>query len=65
MVSFVCKSIVCRFGVPEVWVTDNTTQFDREQFRSLYARVGIRDHFSSLVHSQANRQIEVINHTML
>lgn len=39
--SFVWKSIVCRFEVLKVLVTDNGTQFDREQFQSFCARVGI------------------------
>lgn len=62
---FVCSDIVCRFGTSEVLVTDNGTQFDCEQFRVFCGKLGIRNHYSSPAHPQANGQVEVTNRTIL
>ena len=33
MRSFVWRSIICRFGIPRVLVSDNGKQFDNDSFR--------------------------------
>ncbi|XP_059669203.1 uncharacterized protein LOC132314344 [Cornus florida] len=51
---FVWKSIVCRFGIPRVIVTDNAKQFDNSDFKKFCSELGIQIHFSSPGHPQAN-----------
>ena len=48
--SFVWRSIVCRFGIPRVLVSDNGKQFDNDSFRDFCSKLGIRNHYSSLAH---------------
>ena len=52
--NFVWKSIVCRFGVPRVLVSDNGRQFDNTHFRDFCEQLGINNHYSSPSHPQAN-----------
>ena len=59
--NFVWKNIVCRFGVPRVQVSDNGRQFDNTPFRDFYEQLGIKNHYSSPSHPQANGQAEVAN----
>jgi transposase InsO family protein len=58
---FVWKMIICIFGIPRVFISDNGQQFDNSHFREFCEELGIRNHYSSLGHPQANRQVEVIN----
>ena len=59
--NFIWKSIVCRFGVPRVLVSDNGRQFDNSPFRDFCEQLGINNHYSSPSHPQANGQAEVAN----
>ena len=59
--SFVWKNIICRYGIPRVLVSDNEKQFDNNAFRDFCSELGIKNHYSSPAHSQANRQVEVTN----
>jgi hypothetical protein len=34
VINFLCRSVVCRFGIPYSFVTDNGAQFDWKPFRS-------------------------------
>lgn len=63
--SFVWKNIVCRFGIPKTIILDNGRQFDNQVFRSFCSGLGIKNHFSSPGHPQANRQTKVTNRTLL
>ena len=63
--NFVWKSIVCRFGVPRVLVSDNGRQFDNSPFRDFCEQLGINNHYSSPSHPQANGQAEVANRFLL
>ena len=63
--NFVWKSIVCRFGVPRVRVSDNGRQFDNTPFREFFEQLGINNHYSLSSHSQANGQTEVTNRSLL
>lgn len=63
--NFVWKSIVCRFGVPRVLVFDNGQQFDNTPFREFCEQLGIKNHYSSPSHPQANGQAEVANRSLL
>ena len=63
--NFVWKSIVCRFGVPKVLVSDNGRQFDNALFREFCVHFGIQNHYSSPTYLQANGQAEVANRSLL
>jgi len=59
--SFVWKSIICSFGIPRVLVFDNRKQFDNNALKDFYQQLGIKNHYSSLPHPQA----EVTNRSLL
>jgi len=59
--NFVWKSIICRFGIPKVLVSDNGKKFDNDSFQDFCSQLGIRNHYSSPAHPQANGQVEVTN----
>ena len=63
--SFVWKNIICHFGVPRVLVSDNGQQFDNTSFREFCKQLGIKNHYSSPSHPQANGQAEVANQSLL
>ena len=46
-------------------VSDNGKQFDNGAFKNFCSELGIRNHYSSPAHSQANGQVEVTNRTLL
>ena len=62
--TFVWRNIICRYGIPRVLVSDNGKQFDNSAFRDFYSELGIKNHYSSPAHSQANGQVEVTNRTL-
>ena len=63
--SFVWMCIICRFGIPRVLVSDNGRQFDNDYFRDFCSQLGIKNHYSSPAHPQANGQVEVTNRSLL
>ena len=63
--SFLWKSIVCRYGIPHAFVTDNGKQFDCEPFRKWCAKLRIRNYYSSPGHPQANGLVEATNKTLM
>ena len=63
--SFVWRNIICRYGIPRVLVSDNGKQFDNSAFRDFCLELGIKNHYSSPAHPQANGQVEVTNRTLL
>ena len=46
-------------------VFDNGKQFDNSAFKNFCSELGIRNHYSSPAHTQANGQVEVTNRTLL
>ena len=52
--SFVWRCIICKFGIPRVLISDNGRQFDIESFRDFCSQLGIKNHYSSPAHPQAN-----------
>ena len=46
-------------------VSDNGKQFNNSAFRDFCSELGIKNHYSSPAHPQANRQVEVTNRTLL
>ena len=63
--SFVWRCIICRFGIPRVFISDNGRQFDNESFQDFCSQLGIKNHYSSPAHPQANGQVEVTNRSLL
>jgi ribonuclease HI len=63
--SFVWKTVICRFGIPQVLVSDNGKQFDNPRFRQFSQELGIHNHYSSPGHPQANGLVEVTNRSLL
>ena len=63
--SFFWRCIICRFGIPSVLVSDNGKQFNNDSFWDFCSLLGIRNHYSSLAHQQANGQVEVTNWSLL
>ena len=63
--SFVWRCIICKFGIPRVLVSDNGKQFDNDSFRDFCSQLGIKNHYSSPAHPQANRQVKVTNLSLL
>ena len=63
--NFVWRSIICKFGIPRVLVSDNGKKFDNVSFWDFCSQLGIRNHYSSLAHPQANGQVEVMNRSLL
>ena len=63
--TFVWRNLICRYRIPRMLVSDNGKQFDNSAFRDFCSKVGIKNHYSSPAHLQANGQVEVTNQTLL
>ena len=63
--TFVWRNIICKYGIPRMFVSDNGKQFDNDAFRDFCTELGIKNHYSSPAHLQANGQVEVMNRTLL
>ena len=63
--NFVWRNIICRYGILRVLVSNNGKQFDNSAFRDFCLELGIKNHYSSPAHPQANRQVEVTNRSLL
>ncbi|XP_040996107.1 uncharacterized protein LOC121242287 [Juglans microcarpa x Juglans regia] len=59
------KAVICRFGIPQCIIFDNGRQFDSEHYRQWCVELGIKVKYSSPSHSQANKQVEVTNKTIM
>ena len=53
--SFIWRSIVCRFGIPNTIIIDNGKQFDNANFRAFCSNQDVKNAISSPTHPQANR----------
>ena len=62
---FVWKSIVTRFGVPHVLISDNELQFDSKMFINYCGELGITNRYSTLAYPQRNGQAETVNKVIL
>ncbi|XP_071933995.1 uncharacterized protein [Coffea arabica] len=56
-------SVVCRFGLPRVVISDNGRQFADNPFKAWCENLEIKQHFTSVGHPQANEQAENFNRT--
>ncbi|XP_072057736.1 uncharacterized protein [Arachis hypogaea] len=62
---FVWREIIAKFGISEIVVTDNGTQFTDLKFWKLLSGLEIRQIFASVEHPQANGQAEAANKVIL
>ncbi|GJW05432.1 reverse transcriptase domain-containing protein [Tanacetum coccineum] len=65
MEKFVWEHIVCRFGVPQIIISDNRKQFAERIFLVFCQRLGVYQSFTSVYHPQANGQVEVTNRDII
>ena len=63
--NFVWRNIICRYGIPRVLVFDIGKQFNNSAFRDFCSELGIKNHYSSPAHPQANGQVEVMIRSLL
>ena len=61
LVDFVCRAIVCRYGVPYKLISDNGKQFDSNEMMNFCENLGIKKGFSAVCHPQSNGQTEAVN----
>ena len=62
---FYKKNVLTRFGILQVLVTDNDTQFTDQGFQSFVAKLGSKQHFTLIEHPQTNGQAEAANKAIL
>ena len=62
---FVWKSIVTRFGIPHVLISDNGLQFDSKMFRNYCGKLGITNRYFAPAYPQGNGQAEAVNKVIL
>ncbi|GAU51226.1 hypothetical protein TSUD_136230 [Trifolium subterraneum] len=62
---FFKRNVLARFGIPQVVVTDNGTQFTNKKFQEFLATIGTTQHFTSVEHPQTNGQAEAANRMIL
>ncbi|XP_016178361.1 uncharacterized protein LOC107620749 [Arachis ipaensis] len=58
---FLWRQIITRFGIPEIVISDNGTQFADKKFREFLEGLLVSHCFSSVEHPQTNRQVESAN----
>ena len=59
------KGLVCRFGVPNRVITDNSTQFTSHAFMQYIRDLGSKVCFASVAHPRSNGQAERANAEVL
>ncbi|KAL0298791.1 UNVERIFIED_CONTAM: hypothetical protein Sradi_6538900 [Sesamum radiatum] len=65
IIKFVWKNIICHFGIPRAFITDNGTQFQGKEFKRWCLELKIKQYFTSVGTPQSNGQTEVTNRTIL
>ncbi|GJY34891.1 reverse transcriptase domain-containing protein [Tanacetum coccineum] len=65
MEKFVWEHIVCRFGRPQVIISDNGKQFVEGTFLVFCKKLGTLQASTSVYHPQANGQVEVTNREII
>ncbi|XP_072081198.1 uncharacterized protein [Arachis hypogaea] len=59
------RYVITCFGIPEVIISDNGTQFTDKKFMEFLSGLGIKQKFSSVEHPQTNGQVEAANKVIL
>lgn len=55
--NFLWRSVVCRFGIPHAFVTDNGKQFNCGPFRVWCSKLRICNYYSLVLRPKANGQV--------
>lgn len=63
--NFLWKSVMCRFGISHVFVTDNEKQFDCGPFRKWCVELHNQNYYSTPIYPPPNGQVEATNKTLL
>ncbi|XP_074327341.1 uncharacterized protein LOC141665260 [Apium graveolens] len=58
---FVFRAIVCRYGVPYKFISENGKQFNNKEMKQLCEDLHIKKGFSEVCYPQSNGQTEAIN----
>lgn len=62
---FYKQNMLARFGVPQALINDNDTQFTDKNFQESVTKIGTKQYFTSVQHSQTNKQAEAMNRVIL
>ncbi|GJX50811.1 reverse transcriptase domain-containing protein [Tanacetum coccineum] len=65
MKKFVWDNIVCRFGLPQIIVTDNRTPFVNNPFKGWCESLNIKQMNTAVAHPQANGLVERANKSLI
>ena len=63
--SFVWKSLICQYGLPQAIITDNGAQFDSKRFKEFLEELHVEHQFTSVAHPQSNRESKATNRIIL
>ena len=58
---FVWKNIVTQFGIPYIFISNNSLQFDSKTFRRYCCDLGITNRYSTSAYPQGNAQDKAVN----
>ncbi|KAL0458774.1 UNVERIFIED_CONTAM: hypothetical protein Slati_0504600 [Sesamum latifolium] len=62
---FICKNIICRFGIPREIISDNGRQLQGRKIQEWFQGLRIKQRFTTVAHPQANGQVEVTNRILV
>ena len=62
---FVWKNIICRFGIPQTIIADNSPQFDSIAFQNFCSELNIRNSYSTPRYPQSNGPADATNKTLI
>ena len=60
---WIYDNIICRYGVPDVHITDNGSEFANRLSKDMYKKLGVNLRLTTPYHPQANGMIERTNRT--
>ena len=61
---WIFDNIFCHYGVMDIYITDNGTEFVNQISKELYSRCNVAHHITSPYHLAANGLMERLNKTM-
>jgi len=62
---FLWSLVICQFGIPHAFVTDNGKHFDCGKFCKWCPELRIQNYYSTPTHPPANGQVKATNKTLL
>jgi IS30 family transposase len=62
---FLWSLVICQFGIPHAFVTDNGKHFDCGKFCKWCTELRIQNYYSTPTHPPANGQVKATNKTLL